>query len=147
MAGRAVLRLAVDLDRGGIHPEADVFGQGTTRVESTALRNRVRRGHLAPDARLLEPAAVQSRAPQAASVRDTSGPTKSHRFAGGLRFSGGGGSRTHEGPEGPERFSRPPRSTTPAPLQGRAPKPSVRSQPESMPMVLLAGSLNDAARS
>src|SRR3954454_11773147 len=47
MAGRAVLRLAVDLDRGGIHPEADVFGQGTTRVESTALRNRVRRGHLA----------------------------------------------------------------------------------------------------
>ena len=31
--------------------------------------------------------------------------------------SGGGGIRTHEGPNGPQRFSRPPRSTTPAPLR------------------------------
>jgi hypothetical protein len=31
--------------------------------------------------------------------------------------NGGGGIRTHEGPKGPQRFSRPPRSTTPAPLR------------------------------
>jgi hypothetical protein len=33
-------------------------------------------------------------------------------------FSGGGGIRTLGGPKGPQRFSRPPRSTAPAPLRG-----------------------------
>jgi hypothetical protein len=40
------------------------------------------------------------------------------RPAGTGPLSGGGGIRTHGGRNRPQRFSRPPRSTTPAPLRG-----------------------------
>jgi hypothetical protein len=42
-----------------------------------------------------------------------------HGDAASRPWSGGGGIRTLGGPKGPQRFSRPPRSTAPAPLRSR----------------------------
>ena len=67
----------------------------------------------------LRPAELVGQAPRPPRSPHRVRPARSGRLSVAIRhYSGGGGIRTHGRPNGRQRFSRPPRSTTPAPLRG-----------------------------
>ena len=97
---------------GRVHePGGDGAAQGARPAARRRVCSRTRssRARSARAARQLRNAAVQRRNGE---------PARGARFP--LPVSGGGEIRTLGGPMGPQRFSRPPRSTAPAPLHEKA---------------------------
>src|SRR5215207_9115353 len=101
----SISRIQKSGDRPLTSPPYSVFVQNTKirTISAAAAARQAARGNL--DARQRQPRGAKPRPSRNAMLE----PIHSK--------SGGGGIRTLGGPKGPQRFSRPPRSTTPAPLR------------------------------